>query len=141
MAKIKKAAKDIPIDNSQQIWWSSLNSIPVENKNELWAAMALYFMKKNSRLFLDPVRATQYRATDTLQLNERLYKEMVDPSTPMGGGGKASYFSADWKANPSYLKLKNIVKAKIEKSGKQYEVNMTDKYAKTRRMNHNYTIL
>lgn len=141
MAKSKTAPKNIPINNAQQIWFSDLNNIPAENKNELWAAMALYYMKKNSRLFLDPVRAAAYRSTDSLQLEERIYKEMVDPTTPMGGGGQASYFSADWKANPSYLKLKSIVKAKLSKSGKQLEVNMTDKYAKTRKMEHNYTIL
>ena len=137
--RIKKG-KDIPVTN-RSIFWSDLNSLPEELKNETWAAELLYFMKRNAKLFLDPKRAAAYRATDRLELDERIYKEMVDPTTPMGQGGTASYFSSDWKANPSYLHLKNIVKARLEKTGKQFEINLTDKYAKTRQMNDNYTIL
>lgn len=138
MAKATRKKKPV---TDLTIWWSDLNAIPAEDKNEIWAAQMLFFMKRNSKLFLDPKRANAYRATDRLELDERVYKEMIDPTTPMGGGGKASYFSSDWKANPLYLHLKNIVKAEIEKSGKQLEINLTDKFAKTRRMNHNYTIL
>lgn len=138
MAKTKASKKPV-IDLS--IWWSDLNAVKPSDKNEIWCSQLLYFMKKNARLFLDPKRAAAYRGTDALLLDEHVYREMVDPTTPMAQGGTASYFSSDWKANPAYLHLKNIVKARIEKSGKQLEVNLTDKYAKTRRMNHNYTIL
>ena len=144
MATSTKAKRSSKKDTSLKdisIWWSDLQALPPEEKNELWAAECIYFMKRNSRLFLDPKRAAIYRDTDSLQLDESIYKQMVDPSTPMADGGSASYFSADWKANPCYLKLKNIVKAKLEKTGKQLEVNLTDQYAKTRKMNHNYTIL
>lgn len=136
----KTSPKDIPVTN-RSIWWSDLNALPSEDKNEVWAAQLLYFMKKNAKLFLDPRRAALYRSTDSLELDERLYKEMVDPVTPMGEGGLASYFSSDWKANPAYIKIKNIVKADIQKTGKQFEVNLTDKFAKTRKMNDNYRIL
>jgi hypothetical protein len=59
----------------------------------------------------------------------------------MGGGGIAEWFSADWKGDPSSIHLKNIVKAEIQTKGKQLEVNMTDKYAKTRQMAANYKII
>lgn len=140
MAKSIKTKKDTQV-NDRSIFWSDLNSLPAEEKNEVWCAQILYFAKRNAKLFLDPKRAAAYRATDRLELDEQVYKEMVDPTTPMASGGTASYFSSDWKANPSYLHLKNIVKARLEKSGKQLEVNLTDKFAKTRQMNENYRIL
>lgn len=141
MAKTKAPARKDPPVKNLSIWWSDLAALPAEDKNEMWAAQMLYFMKRNAKLFLDPKRAILYRATDGLELDEKVYKEMVDPTTPMGSGGQASYFSADYKANPIYIHLKNIVKAEIEKAGRQFEVNFTDKFAKTRRMNDNYTIL
>jgi len=98
-------------------------------------------MKRNARVFLDPKKAIRYRATDNLIIDENEQKQIVDPKTPSGAGGTASYFAADWKANPIYIHLKNIVKADIENTGKQLEINMTDKYAKTRQMNDNYKIL
>lgn len=98
----------------------------------------IYFAKKNSRLFLDPKRAKKYRATDNLQLDEAEYKRMFDPITPMGGGGEAKYVVTDWQANPIYLHLKDIVKAEIQRTSKQLEVNLTDKFAKTRKMRDSY---
>ena len=113
MAATKKAKatskKDIPVTN-RSIWWSDLNAIPAEDKNEMWAAQLLYFMKKNAKLFLDPKRAIEYRATDRLELNERTYKEMVDPTTPMGTGGQAEYFSSSRSvALYSNTKWKSVV--------------------------------
>ena len=140
-AATKKPTKRQPPVKDLTIWWSDLNSIPPEDKNEIWAAQMLFFMKRNCKLFLDAKRAIKYRATDRLELDEKDYKQMVDPITPMGEGGTAEFFSADWKASPIYLHLKSIVKAEIEKTGKQFEINLTDKFAKTRRMRHNYTIL
>lgn len=125
----------------RSVFYVDLMGLPSNAKNEFWAAQCLYFIKKNARIFLDPKKAVIYRATDRLETDSQKLKEMVDPVTPLGGGGKAEYFSADWKANPIYIHLKNIVKAEIEKSGKQLEVNLTDKYAKTRRMDENYRIL
>lgn len=139
-SKRPPARKKLPVKDLT-IWWSDLNSLPSEDKNELWAAQMLFFMKRNCRLFLDPKRALEYRKTDRLEINENEFKEMVDPTTPMGQGGKAAFFSSDWKSNPIYIHLKSIVKADIEKTGKQFEINLTDKFAKTRRMRHNYTIL
>lgn len=145
MAKQNKAtAKDktggLKLQN-RSIWFSDLQYIKPELKNSLWAAQNIYFAKKNARLFLDPRRAKEYRALDILALNEQVYKQMVDPITPLDGGGTATYFSADWQANPIYLHLKNIVKAELQRTAKQLEVNLTDKLAPTRRMRENYRII
>lgn len=126
------------------MWYTDLSSLDPSKKNEVWAAQALFYMKRSggSKQFLDPVKAKNMRATDSLSIDPGIYKQMVDPITPMGGGGKADYMSADFdRANPIYIHLKNIVKADIEKTGKQLEVNLTDKYAKTRQMQENYKIL
>lgn len=139
MAKTK-TVKEKPVPNLS-IWWSDLQAVPTEDRNEVFCAELLYFMKRNARLFLDPQRAIAYRSTDRLELDERIYRELVDPVTPMGGGGTAEYFSSDFKADPIYLHLKNICKADILKSSKTIEVELTDKYAKTRRMEKNYKIL
>ncbi len=141
MATKKSSKKNPPISIALTNFWSDLNYIPAENKGADWCSLMIYFAKRNSRLFLDPKRAKIYRDTDSLLLNEGEYKRMVDPVTPMGGGGKAEYFSSDWKANPVYIHLKNIVKADIQRTAKEIEVNCTDKYAKTRKMRDNYRIL
>jgi transketolase len=65
----------------------------------------------------------------------------VEEHQVMGGGGDAAYFAADWKANPVYIHLKNIVKADIQRTAKELEVNLTDKYAKTRKMRDNYKLI
>jgi len=135
-----KSGKDIPLQN-RGVFWQDLSTLPPELKNEYWAAQTLFFMKRNAVLFLDPDKAVKYRMTDRLEIDERVYKEMVDPTSPMAQGGKADYFSSDWKSNPVFIHLQNIVKAEIEKTGKQLEVNLTDKYAKTRQMRENERII
>lgn len=138
----KRQAKSEPIVD-KSIWYTDLTAVDPALKNELWASQWLMFMKRSggSGVFLDPVKAKLYRATDSLELDVAMYKKMVDPKTPSGEGGTAEFFSSDWKANPIYIHLKNIVKAEIQKKGKDLEVNMTDKYAKTRQMNENYRLI
>lgn len=136
MAEIKQPEK-----RDRSIWWTDLQYIAPEFKNELWAAEVIFFMKKNFKRFLDPKRAAIYRSTDRLELDEDIYKKMVDPVTPTGQGGTATYFNSDWKANPIYIHLMNIVKAEMQKSGKTLEVNCNDKFAKTRRQRDNYRVL
>jgi hypothetical protein len=130
-----------PAVQDRSIFYTDLAYIEPKFKNELFFAQMIYFAKKNAKLFLDPKRAAAYRATDKLELHAPTYKQMVDPITPMGAGGTAQYFNSDFKANPIYLHLKNIVKAEIQRMSKQLEVNCTDKYAKTRRQKENYKIL
>jgi hypothetical protein len=132
--------KSTPVTD-RSLWYTDLSSLDPKSKNELWAAQCLSYMKRSSVVFLDPAKAKKYRMTDSLDLNKQEYKEMVDPKTPSGAGGTASYFSSDFMANPIYIHLKNIVKAQTQKTGKQLEVSVNDKYAKTRRMKDNYEIL
>jgi hypothetical protein len=125
----------------RSLWYTDLSSLDPALKNEVWAAQSLMYMKRVAVRFLDPEKARKYRKIDRLEVDQQVYKEMVDPKTPLGGGGTAEHFSSDFKANPIYIHLKNIVKAEMQKTGKQLEVRLTDKYAKTRRMNENYRIL
>lgn len=136
----KKENSSLPVTD-RTVFWSDLQYIPPELKNETWAAQNLYFFKKNAVRFLDPKRANTYRAADRLVINPDIYRQLVDPLTPMGQGGEAKYFTANWKANPINLHLQNILKARLQQLNKQLEVNLTDKYAKTRQMEDNYRII
>lgn len=140
MAKSTKG-KDKPISSSLTNFYSDIAYIPQEDKNEVWASLMGFFMKKNAKLFLDPKTAEKYRATDNLELDTNEYKRIIDPVTPMGGGGQATYFASNFKANPIYIHLKNIIKADIQKAAGSLEVNMKDKYAKTRKMREEYRIV
>lgn len=141
LAKSNKPTKKDLVIKDRTTFWTDISYIPADMKGDLWAAEIIYFAKKNAKLFLDPKRARAYRATDNLELDEAIYKRMVDPITPLGDGGDAKFFNADWKANPIYIHLKNIIKATIQRTSKQIEINLTDKYAPTRKMRDNYRIL
>lgn len=137
----KANGKSVPAVQDRTIFYTDIAYMPPALKNQTWAAQMIYFAKKNSRLFLDPIDAAKYRQTDSLILDTPAYKKMVDPITPEGSGGKATYFYSNFKANPIYIHLKNIVKAQIQRMAKQLEVNLVDKFAKTRKMKDNYRIL
>ena len=141
MAKEKKYRKKEPPIQDRTTYFTDLSYMAPELKNQVWAAEVIYWCKKNSRLFLDPKRAIEYRKTDLLRIDEREYRKMFDPITPEGGGGQAQYVSADWKANPIYIHLLNNMRAEIQRMGKQIEVNFTDKYSKTRKMRDSYKAL
>jgi hypothetical protein len=141
VAKNKTPKSKQPPIQDRSRWYTDLAYMRPDLKNELWFSEMLFFAKNNAVLFLDPRRAKKYRATDNLDLDASVYKQMVDPVTPMDGGGDAAYFAADWKANPVYIHLKNIVKADIQRTAKELEVNLTDKYAKTRKMRDNYKLI
>lgn len=136
----KRSKKDIPV-NDRTIFWSDLSYLPPEYKNEVFISECIYFAKKNAKIFLDPRRAKKYRKTDLLEISEQEMKQMFDPITPDGGGGDAKYVSADMKANPIYIHLLNNMRAEIQRTGKQIEVNFTDKYSKTRKMRDSYKAL
>ena len=122
-------------------FYSDISYMPPSLKNETWASEILFFAKKNAKLFLDPKRAEKYRKLDLLEINERELNEMIDPVTPEGSGGEAKYFSSDRKAYPIYIRLQNTIRAEVQRTAKQIEVNFTDKFAKTRKMRDNYRIL
>jgi len=140
MAKEKKDSKK-PSLKDRTNFFSDLSYFPIDLKNEVWAAQVIYFAKKNCKRFLDPKRAIKYRKTDLLEIDEKEMDQMFDPITPEGGGGLATYVTADRKANPVYIHLLNNMRAEIQRMGKQIEANFTDKYSKTRKMRDSYKAL
>lgn len=129
------ASSQIPV-RDRSWYWSDFNFMPEDVKqSQLWMAQALFFAKLNSSCLVDSQRVRDYRKLNRLILDRQTYVNMVDPPTPMGGGGKATYFSADFKANPIDIHIDNIVDAKLNKIGFENKivVNEIDKFAKTQR--------
>jgi hypothetical protein len=136
--KSKATTKKVQPQIDLSLWWSTLNYFPPEQKNELWMAEALFYCKKNAYQFLDPVRCQTYRQLDNLIINTQAYVNMIDPPTPQGSGGTASYFSADFKANPIDVHLDNIIEADIlTKIPTQLSVSVNDPIAKTQKQKDN----
>lgn len=127
-------AKDRVTDLSY--FWTDLNFVPDDWKqSKVWAAQALFHAKLNSTVFLDPKRARDYRKLDNLEIDRQEYVNMIDPVTPMGGGGRADYFASDFQDIPIATHLDNIVNAKLDKIAlvNKLQVNEIDKFAKTQR--------
>lgn len=137
----KKMGKEPIRDNT--LFWSDLNFVPSQDKGELWSAQALFFSKQNSVQFLDGKRMREYRKLEKGEIDERVYKEMIDPRTPNGGGGTAEYFAADWKTCPIDAHIDNIVRAKLDKIGveNKLQVSEIDKFAKTQKQRDREKIL
>lgn len=136
----KKIKGKLPVTD-RTTFYTDLNYIPSELKNEVWMAQAIWFAKKNAVRFVEVEDARKKRQQDMLQLDEAVYRQMVDPPTPMGEGGAAKYFAADFKANPIYIHLKNIIKAGIQKIPKNLMVSLKDEYAMLERQRDNYKTL
>ncbi len=130
-----KKAANLPIqDNS--FFYSDLAFMPPEAKlSPLWFAQAIFYAKMNNVRFLDPKRAKKYRDLDRMKINPQEYIDLIDPPTPMGGGGQAKYFASDWKDMPLSVHLDNIVKAKLDKLfiTNNLQVDEIDKFAKSQR--------
>lgn len=135
MAKNKKVKSDIPIkDNSW--FYSNLTAFPKDLKESAtWAAQMLFFMKMNSNVLVEPKKADTYRRNTNLDIDQQLYRNMIDPVTPMQGGGTADYFASDFKALPIATHLRNIRKAKLDKVGvvNKPQVNEINKFSKSQR--------
>src|ERR1700674_2287435 len=93
------ADKKIPVRDIT-LFQSDLEFFPPEGKNEVWLAEYLFFSKKANVQFLDFQRWKKYSALDRLEINSKEYINMVDPPTPMGGGGRAEYFASAFKDIP-----------------------------------------
>lgn len=136
----KKQKGKIPV-RDLTTYYTDLNYIPSDLKGPVWIAQWIWFAKKNAVRFIDHKEAEKKRMMDRLQIDEQIYKQMVDPKTPMGDGGEAKYFASDFKANPIYIHLKNITKASIQKVPKNLMVNLKDEYAMLERQRDNYKTL
>lgn len=140
MAKAKKPLRngnsnDIPV-RDYSLFYSDLSFLPSDIKeSKLWLAQQLFNMKMNGIQFVDTAKATKYRRLNVMDIDRQEYVNLIDPPTPMGGGGKATYFAADFKDTPIYIHLQNIRRAKLDRvfSENQLQVNEIDKFAKSQR--------
>ena len=133
MAK-QKFDKDRVMDRS--LFYSDLAFMPPEIKlSNTWAAQMLFYIKRNSVRFLDEKKASTYRNNSNLMLDSTIYKNLIDPITPMGGGGTASYFASDWKALPIATHIERIIESKLHKIGliNKLQVNEINKFSKSQR--------
>lgn len=108
---------------------------PEQKMSALFMSQMLFFIKRNSNVLVEPKKAQIYRRNALLNVDENIYKQMIDPKTPMGGGGNAEYFAADFKALPIATHLRNIRKAKLDKIGQinKPQVNEINKFSKSQR--------
>lgn len=117
-------------------WWTDFNFVPSEYKeSQLWFAQALFYAKLNSVPLVKASRVAKYRKLDRGEIDTQDYINLIDPPTPMGGGGKAEYFASDFKDMPIKVHLDNILKAKMDKIAvtNKLQVNEIDKFAKSQR--------
>lgn len=133
---IGKPLSDTSDENKRMLYYDFLHFIPVENKNERWAAEVLYYNTKNSKIFQIPSDLAKKRSRDKNEIDEIEYKKRIDPTK-----GKAEYFSSDWKGNPIFLHLNNIIDAKIEKVPRNLQVKATDEFSKSNQQKENERIL
>lgn len=135
MAAKKTSVQNQPV-RDLTYWFSDLSFVPEDMKSSgLWFAQMLFFAKLNAVPLVEQKRVYDYRKLARLELDKQEYINMVDPPTPGGDGGKAEYFAADFKANPIFIHLENILRAKLDKISQinNIQVNQIDKFAKSQR--------
>lgn len=132
---------DIPVSqprkfNSYLLNYEELHYIPIEQKDNLWAAKNLAFAKYHGKPLVDATIAAKKRALDRGEINEADYKKIFDPED-----GKAEFVAADWKSNPVYIHLNNIVEANIAQTPNSITVKAVDEYAKSKQQKENARII
>lgn len=132
-------------DRSEQsgrlIYYDQLHFIPTKEKDTYWAAQVLYFNKMSFEPFVDPVEAKFYRDLELGKINEKLYKQFIDPITPDGKGGEAKYFKANWKTCPIYMHLENIKEAQLKKLPFNIVCKASDEFSKLKQQQENDKII
>lgn len=125
------------------MWFEDLNFMPSDLKNELWCAQWVFYLHLNGTQFLDEKRYRTYTALERLELDRQEYVNIIDPITPMGGGGKAEFFASDFKANPINIHLSNILRARLDKISEtnKLQVSEIDKFAKSQKQKDHDKIL
>ena len=128
-------AKTTPPIKDLTLWMDNLSFFPPEDKNALWLAQAIFYSKLNAIQFLDTHRKKKYRDLEKGIINKQEYINLLDPPTPMGGGGKAEYIASDFKDCPIDVHLDNILRTKLDKIGfeNKVQVNEIDKFAKSQK--------
>lgn len=135
MAVKKKPQTSSPPIRDLTNWYTDINFFDPDLKNRLWFAQSIFYAKLNYVQFLSDERAKEYRRLEKLELDEPVYRQIIDPKTPMGKGGTAEYFAADFKAHPFNIHLRNTLRARLNKIGieNEIQVNEIDKYAKSQK--------
>lgn len=112
-------------------WYQDLAYFPTEYKeSRLYMAQMLFFAKKNSVRFQEAKKAKIYRDLDKLILNKQEYKNIIDPVTPKGEGGKAEFFSSTFDTIPIDTHLDNIMNATVRTIPLRINCTLADPIAK-----------
>lgn len=128
-------------ETSRYIFWETLHGIDPKKKDRHWFAEALYFAKANSHRLLDPEKARKTREANRGIVEADEYRRIFDPIMEDGTGGKAEYFAADWKADPIFVHLDNIISSNLEKIPKGIYVKAADELSKLKMQKDNDKIL
>lgn len=126
---------------SRTLYYDELHFVPKSDKNELWAAQVLYFNKMVSEPYVDREKLEFYRDLEKGKIDEKKYKEFIDPITPDGAGGKAEFFKANWQTCPIYMHLENIKKAQLKKMPINVVVKAADEFSKLKQQEDNDKII
>jgi hypothetical protein len=130
-----------PSASNRYEYYDHLHFIPIEKKDKYWAAQVIFFNKSNSRRLVEPDIAEKFRNREKGIIDKQRLVEIIDPKMPDDSGGKAEYFSADWKGNPIYLHLRRIQKAKLDQLPLSHVVRAADEYFQSNRHKENARIM
>ena len=121
-----------PVNDKSLFYTDLAYTISGLKEKAIWMAQSIFYAKRNSEPFADAEKLNEYRAFDRLEINEDLYRQMVDPPSPMDdkNSKRAEYFSADFKAYPIDNHLNNIVRGVIEKLPNLLRTKVIDPVAK-----------
>ena len=121
-----------PAVTNKSIFYTDLAYTEQDKKlKAIWFAQSLYYAKMNNVPFCDGKKLAEYRGFDRGEIDANVYKQMVDPPSPMDDkAGRAEFFSADWKVYPIYNHLSNILRAVIEKLPNLLRTKVVDPVAK-----------
>jgi hypothetical protein len=134
--------KESPNENTiRYLFYTDLHYIPKAWKDEVWAAQNIVFAKMHSKPLVDPSIAYKRRMADRSEINAQDYKEIFDPKDEKGGGGKAEFVAADWKANPINLHINNIVETNLEKIPINMFCSANDEFAMQKQQKVNKKML
>jgi len=120
-----------PVSDKSLFYTDLAYTLPGLKEKAIWMAQSIFYMKRNSIPFVDGKKLEEYRGFDRLEIDENLYRQMVDPPSPMDDkNGRAEFFSADFKAYPIDNHLNNIVRGVIEKLPNLLRTKVIDPIAK-----------
>jgi len=138
----QKGSPDVKPDTAARvIYYDELHFIPTKDKDTYWAAQVLYFNKMVYEPFVEPREAKFYRDLEVGIIDEKLYREFIDPKTPDGKGGKAEYFKANWQTCPIYMHLENIKESQLKKLPFNFVCKASDEFSKLKQQIDNDKII